>query len=242
MEGTNQRPQTNQKAIMAAKLVTAVMLTGHCAARRPLAAVSIEAFCQQTYPHRELLILNQSDVPIAPGVDNIREVFIAEQPIGTLRNRGLEIAQGDYIITWDDDDWSGPRRIEEQLQWCPDGGCCILDSYVTLKLPGYASFIHSCRGYKLGCCVGTILHARTDFRYPDIARGEDSAFATHFQRANKLRKIANNPLMYVRSWHAYNASVTRKLRGRETSRRNLSTAQLQELQPAIQLYKKAAEA
>jgi glycosyltransferase involved in cell wall biosynthesis len=225
---------------MTNKLVTAVMLTGHCDARRPLAKVSIEAFQQQTYPRRELLILNQSKVPMAPGQDNIREVLVAPgQSIGALRNHGLEIANGDYIITWDDDDWSGPRRIAEQLQWCPEGGCCILDSYVTLRLPQYASFIHSCRKYKFGCCVGTILHARTAFRYPHVSNGEDSAFAAHFKAGGKLRKIANNPLMYVRSWHAYNASVTRKLRGRQTSRTSLSAKQQATLAPVIQLYKNA---
>ncbi len=36
--------------------------------------------------------------------------------LGELRNVSIDIAQGDYICQWDDDDWYHPDRIARQLE------------------------------------------------------------------------------------------------------------------------------
>ena len=38
------------------------------------------------------------------------------QVLGTLRNRSLEEATGDFMAQWDDDDWYHPERIERQAR------------------------------------------------------------------------------------------------------------------------------
>lgn len=48
--------------------------------------------------------------------DDIRYVHIADGAnIGDKRNLGSELATGEIIASWDDDDWNGPDRLASQL-------------------------------------------------------------------------------------------------------------------------------
>ena len=84
--------------------VTAVMLT--TADRAGMAARAVRCFESQTYPEKDLLVFP---------TDHLRGTTTGE-----LRNLACAEARGDIVAHWDDDDWSHPRRIEEQvamLQW-----------------------------------------------------------------------------------------------------------------------------
>ena len=79
--------------------VTAVMLT--TADRAGMAARAVRCFESQTYPEKDLLVFP---------TDHLRGTTTGE-----LRNLANAQARGDIIVHWDDDDWSHPQRIEEQV-------------------------------------------------------------------------------------------------------------------------------
>lgn len=88
--------------------------------RRDYAAASIAAFLAQTYPDRELLILDGGtdciDDLIPPGDPRFRYWRLDRLPItGTTRNVMCEQARGEVIVHWDDDDWHGPTRVATQV-------------------------------------------------------------------------------------------------------------------------------
>jgi glycosyltransferase involved in cell wall biosynthesis len=45
--------------------------------------------------------------------------------LGEKRNRGISVAHGDHILSWDDDDWFGTRRVEAQILPIIKGICDV---------------------------------------------------------------------------------------------------------------------
>jgi hypothetical protein len=89
---------------------------------------AIACYGAQTYENKILLIVNSGEGPLwlddTPGAYNVWEpcfVGADAMTIGALRNEaGRWIASGptpfpDIIVHWDDDDWSHPSRIAEQV-------------------------------------------------------------------------------------------------------------------------------
>ena len=67
--------------------------------RAEMKQFAIDAFWKQSYHHKSLLIWTNE----------------ADKPIGELRNEANDYARADILIHWDDDDWSHPNRIAEQV-------------------------------------------------------------------------------------------------------------------------------
>jgi glycosyltransferase involved in cell wall biosynthesis len=168
---------------MSSPLVSCVMVTRN---RAFIARRALKCFAEQTWPHKELVILDdgQEDYgpAIAEGAAALAVRYHREQPqpgrfLGGLRNKALELASGDYIMQWDDDEWYHPTRIEVQMR-AIDGGLdavALTNTLCHVDEPRYIAHpFHTER--VTGAIPGTILHRRGSERYPNIARGEDSAF------------------------------------------------------------------
>lgn len=103
---------------MSEPFVVAVMLTKN----RPLLALRAEkAFRAQTYPNKQLLVWDNSDQePLLPVVGDVVQLDHPGQSIGAYRNHANDYAvrymRADIIMHWDDDDWSHPARMEEQVE------------------------------------------------------------------------------------------------------------------------------
>ena len=78
-------------------------------------------FARQTYPERELvLVADEDDRPTLASLEQlqaqdarVRTVVVpARTPTGAKRNAGILAARGDHIVSGDDDDWFGRRRLE----------------------------------------------------------------------------------------------------------------------------------
>ena len=69
-------------------------------------------FDRQTWPHRELVILDSSERPFASARNDVRVVAL---PPGTgvarKRNLAMRAARGDVIAWFDDDDWQHPQKL-----------------------------------------------------------------------------------------------------------------------------------
>lgn len=100
---------------MAGPLVTCVCITRN---RRQWLPQAIRSFQAQTYAEKELLIVSDGeDVrDLIPVDDQIRLVHLEEShTIGEKRNIAAQYAAGTVIAHWDDDDWSAPDRLADQL-------------------------------------------------------------------------------------------------------------------------------
>jgi len=97
-------------------LVSCIMPTYN---RRPFVAQAIRYFQRQDYPNRELLILDDGADRVAdliPADQRVRYIPLDQRLIlGAKRNLGCELARGDIIAHWDDDDWYPPHRLRYQL-------------------------------------------------------------------------------------------------------------------------------
>lgn len=79
---------------------------------------AVRAFRWQTYPDRELVIVNDGE-PLTSSDPMIRVVNLPaigrRWTLGEKRNVGVREARGDYLATWDDDDVSMPERLAHQV-------------------------------------------------------------------------------------------------------------------------------
>lgn len=90
--------------------------------RANLARRAVQCYLQQTYPNKELVIIDDGQEDYGPVLADVpagelRYIKLDPAPgqvLGTLRNRSLEEATGDFMAQWDDDDWYHPERIERQ--------------------------------------------------------------------------------------------------------------------------------
>jgi hypothetical protein len=77
---------------------------------------AVSCFLAQDYHDKELIILNTHPVEIVapfPGVTVYNEP--EHNDLGSCRNRLLTLATGEYINTWDDDDWWFPWHLSQAM-------------------------------------------------------------------------------------------------------------------------------
>jgi len=105
---------------MSEPTVCCIMLTRD---RPRMAERAIRSFLAQTYERKCLLVANsgsQSIFTVATRWPGIREMFTYSGiSIGEARNAAIGCARDRYCVDiiahWDDDDWSHPNRIAEQV-------------------------------------------------------------------------------------------------------------------------------
>ena len=83
-------------------------------------AVALRCYAHQTYPHRELIVVDDGeDFPVdehAVATLGGRLVRLDPgTPLGTKLNRGVEISRGPLCQKMDDDDWYAPRFLETMI-------------------------------------------------------------------------------------------------------------------------------
>jgi len=97
-------------------LVSCIMPTQN---RRRWVAHSLEMFARQTYPNRELIVLDdgqESIVDLTVGLPGVRYAKLAQKiNLGAKRNECVRRANSSLIAHWDDDDWQHPERLQKQV-------------------------------------------------------------------------------------------------------------------------------
>jgi ADP-heptose:LPS heptosyltransferase/glycosyltransferase involved in cell wall biosynthesis/SAM-dependent methyltransferase len=196
---------------MTPPFVSCIMPTAN---RRRFVPEAIRLFLAQDHPEKELLILDDGTdaiadlVPADPRIRYLRETRRA--PIGAKRNRACEVAHGEIIVHWDDDDWYAPWRLSYQVSalQAADADACGLDrvlyrdeadsavwEYVWPQ--GGGAWLHGAT-----LCYRRALWQRGGF--PAVAVGED----TQFLRAHPTARLVALPRtgFYVGRIHAANTS------------------------------------
>lgn len=120
---------------MSIPLVSAVMLT---ADRQKLTERALRCFRSQTYECKQLVIVDTGVTPfMLPewSIEILGSIRLAglrrshTDSIGTLRNLGAELADGELIVHWDSDDWSAPERMTQQVNQLLDTGADVVGAH-----------------------------------------------------------------------------------------------------------------
>lgn len=200
-------------------LVSAVMVTRNDESRQYLTREAVISFLNQSYPSKELIVVMDHDSPEFIMNDRSFKVVRGkpEDRLGDLRNLGIEQAQGEFIIQWDDDDWRRPDAIDLQSNALVQNdleACCLCNQI-------RYSFANNC-AYVAYCHVGhagTIMHRRSvvqerGIKYPHQKKSEDAEFWKAFWRNKKSSAIQNDPAVYVRFHHGSNTWHAGHIMGR----------------------------
>src|SRR5215212_6246488 len=112
---------------------------------------AIESFLRQTYPNKELIVLN--DCPgqeLSCDSPGVRVVNVPERfpTLGEKYNAAIALARGDLIAPWEDDDISLPWRLSLSVDRLGDAGyfnsrvCWLLNSN-GFHLDSFAGYGHN---------------------------------------------------------------------------------------------------
>lgn len=170
--------------------VSAVMPT---ADRRRFVPAAIAQFLAQGSDDAELVILDDGADRVAdliPGDPRIR-YFREEQRrvLGDKRNRLCELARGEIVIHWDDDDWHAPDRIARQVAALDATGADIagLDRITFLSDDGARAWEYRWQGHGRWLYGATLAYRRDYWRrrrFPAIRAGEDTRFVLEARDAH----------------------------------------------------------
>lgn len=144
----------------------------------------------------------------------IRYIHIGEgATIGEKRNLGSELAQGELIASWDDDDWNAPERLQDQVQRITRAAGAVTSYHSMLFTDGKAWW--KFEGDRTAN-LGTSLCYRKDWwekhQFSPKQIGEDSDFIKPANRAGRFTSADAGNLM-VASIHPSNTSK-RQLQGK----------------------------
>jgi glycosyltransferase involved in cell wall biosynthesis len=187
-------------------LVSCLMVTRD---RPRLAARAIECFLAQSYPNRELIVIDggESD-ELQQGIEAICYPPIklhrerqGNRPVGELRNLAVEKAVGRYLCSWDDDDLYDPDRLSVQMAAISALGAdaCFL-ARLQLWWPARRTLAFSTRRM----WEGTMVCAKEKMPpYPHLHRGEDPPVAYRLWRTARV-VLLDEPRLYTYVFHGSN--------------------------------------
>jgi glycosyltransferase involved in cell wall biosynthesis len=191
-------------------LTSCLMVT---ADRPHLMRRSVRCFRRQTYPRRELVVVDDGETDLssvlAPlATDEVQYVPLdpdTNHVLGTLRNVALDAASGTYLTQWDDDDWYHAERLERQAAVLDDGAdaCALRGTLMHLDTPEY--FRHPYIGLLEDGVPGSIMHRRDDTaHYPDLPRAEDTAYLKHWLEQDYRLLPTSQSHLFIRCFHGDN--------------------------------------
>ena len=197
--------------LSAAPFVTCLMPTAN---RRRYVPHAIDCFLRQDYPDRELLVVDDGSDQVRdllPDDARVRYVHLERRlPIGTKRNAACEMARGDVIVHWDDDDWSASWRVACQVSALETTGAdvCGLDCVLFYEPARDRAWEYRYPPEGRPWIHGATLCYRKGFwrgnPFPGIRVGEDTRFVWS-DRARRLARL-DDRRFYVGTIHASNTS------------------------------------
>lgn len=200
--------------------------------RRALLPLALHCFNNQTWPDRELVIVDDGqdcveDLVIASGMSKIRYCRLEQArcvDIGTKRNWCCQLAHGDVIIHWDDDDWFSPGRIKDQVEQLEASGKQVAGyhSLFFWSMPLQKAFEY--KGPPNYSC-GTALCYRKEFwqshPFPPFLYAEDNAFVRAAQTAKQMSSAAGWQQIVAREHEGSSRPGRITLPPKEVSRESL---------------------
>ncbi len=175
---------------------------------------AIDQFLNQSYPNKELIIIDDSEVAIEhliPDHPLIKYVYLHNKlDIGSKRNMACKMSNGQYIIHLDDDDYYAPQWVEKQIAFLRANELEVTGLNRPLFYEKYTSKLwkynypdnHKPWVYGATLCYTKELWKSNPF--PKLHCGEDNAFVW----ADSIKKIQVNTIKdgYIGQIHDKNTS------------------------------------
>lgn len=153
--------------------VSALMVIGQPQRLNTARVTMSSSWVPQDYPNKQLVIINSTGQRVTnrPHPD-IVEQLVEPVSVGAAMNLALELADGDYLIRWDDDEHSHPRRISYQMLHRQPDRVVMLRRHLRLQYPQATAFVHEDdQGI-----LSTMLWPRSIARFADLNEGFDAEF------------------------------------------------------------------
>jgi hypothetical protein len=201
--------------ISGALLVSCIMPT---ADRRIFVPQAIRYFQRQTYPHRELVILDdgrQELTDLIPSDSRVRYVRMDHKAtMGAKHNLACELARGEVIVHWDDDDWMADWRLSYQVETLlalPVNTLCGLKRLYFYDPAAERAWEYIYLLEERPWVSGGTFCYRREFwqahQFPDMNEGADTVFVWGLRDAKIFAHIRHD--FYVGVVHAANTSPKR---------------------------------
>ncbi|MGB8223038.1 MAG: glycosyltransferase family A protein, partial [Polyangiales bacterium] len=197
---------------MSEPLVSAVIVTRN---RVALARRALLCLRNQTWPNLDLVIVDDGDESYEGLVAEFKDDFpikyhrMKPDPklkLGGLRNLAAELAPGEYLVQWDDDEWFHPDRISYQMETLRKHNLdAVVLRWTLMHLDSPELVNHPYRSGLPRGVPGTILHRRTSARYPNWRRHEDAVFRRRVKRKGRLGiATGDHAHLFIRCFHGTN--------------------------------------
>ncbi len=191
-------------------MVSCLMVTCN---RMDLARRSVACFEAQQWADKELVIVDdghQDYTPmLAPFIDRglrIRYHRIERREsvrLGELRNLSLSLADSEWCMQWDDDEWYHPERIRVQMAARGSRSAVALKwTLMHLESPQHGTLTF--RSDSGVATPGTILHRRDAARYPNLSRNEDGVYLAALRKQGMFVLGEAHSHLFVRCFHGGN--------------------------------------
>lgn len=190
--------------------VSCLMVTAN---RRRFCRRSVRCYNRQTYPNRELIVVDDGEQDLTPVLEEVPEEELThvqlpsdkDHVLGQLRNVALNVASGELRAQWDDDDWYHPKRIKRQVEVMRKGhdACCLHGTLMHVDSPKFVDQPY------IGCLPdgvpGTIMHRRDpDVRYPEMRREEDTVYLDEWRQKRYAVLPHSDTHLFIRCFHGRN--------------------------------------
>ena len=168
---------------------------------------SIQMFENQTHSHKEMVIvylaIDFATKDFLATITNttIKTVEVAWDPeltLGDLRNISIAEASGDYVCTWDDDDWFHPARLKFQLEGIVNSNkkASVLLNLLMLDNTTGDAYLSSRWLWESSMMCERKFILDKNLVYPSINRREDTYFMKKINSPDIIKPL-NNPKMYI---------------------------------------------
>ena len=162
-------------------LVSCIMPTRN---RRAYVPLAIDYFTRQGYRNAELIIVDDGTDPVAdlvPAHDAIRYERLERQLVlGAKRNLACELAAGELVAHWDDDDWQAPDRLQVQVAALGGADLCGASSLLFWDAASSRAWRYNWpRGRRPWAAGTSLCYPRGLWRrhaFSEVAVGEDTRF------------------------------------------------------------------
>lgn len=173
---------------------------------------ALEYYRAQTYRNKELLIVADGDDHGGqlPKADDITYVWYpGKATIGRKRNTGCDQAHGEVICHWDDDDYSAPNRLADQVSRLLSSGKAVTGYNSMRFTDGRDWWQYNGRpSYALGTSLCFRRNWWHGHRFPPDQIGEDNDFVMMAWKHKQLETVPAGDLMWA-SIHAGNTDADR---------------------------------
>lgn len=191
-------------------LVSAIMPTR---GRPQFAARAVECFLSQDWPEKELVIVDDGDCRSFEDdtlPDGEYRLMARRLTVGAKRNIACSRANGDVIMHWDDDDWSAPGRMRDQVERLLSTNCGLTGYHSMLFEDAQTGRRWQFRASSPHYALGTSFCYTREFwqahPFPDVNVSEDNAIV---HRVSGIVSVDAGELM-IATIHNGNTSDKRK--------------------------------